>query len=221
MKWSDIILSKYYVNHLNICSLVYLGNTAKALDLFDKNLNSLILESGYEHCKTFISALNYGIYNYILVKEGVSLHKCCYSNSTEVYNSMDIDSLIEMGHKIINSYSFCKDYLAEKYPHPEIKKAILYIHKHIHEDISLDDICSIITMNKSYFCRLFKNYTKETFIEYVNKTKINSAKHLLSDSDFTLVDIANCCGFNNYCYFCKMFKKCVGMSPMQYKKAES
>ncbi|MEN8433578.1 AraC family transcriptional regulator [Clostridium septicum] len=210
-------MKKTIINHLHICSLVYCGNTNLAIKLFNKNLKNLISTTGFEYCKTFIYSLNFSIYNYILVKEGVSLHKCCFKNTIENYDYSDANSIIEIGHKIINSYSYCKDYLSEKYSHPEIKKAICYIHKHIDENISLNDICSIVNMNKTYFCRVFKTYTNYTFSEYVNRAKINAAKHLLLDPQLSLVDVSFYCGFNNYTYFCKLFKKIVGMNPLKYR----
>ena len=172
-------MTKKIINHLHICSLVYCGNTNLALKIFDRNLDELIATSGFQHCNTFITSLNFSIYNYVLVKEGISLHKCCYKNIKELFNSYDLESVRDMGHKIINSYGFCKDYLYEKYPHPEIRKTICYIHNHIDENISLDDICSLVNMNKTYFCRVFKTQTNCTFSEYVNKAKIKTAKHLL------------------------------------------
>ena len=214
-------MEKNTINHLHICSLVYCGNTNLALKLFDKNLKSLIENTGFKHCDTFISSLNFSIYNYILVKEGISLHKCCFKNTKENFDSCNLSSLLLTGHKIKNSYSYCKDYLGEKYPHPEIRKAIYYIHKHIDENISLNDICSIVNMNKTYFCRVFKNYTNCTFSEYVNLRKITAAKHLLLDPQFSLVEVSLCCGFNNYSYFCRLFKKVIGITPLEYKNMKN
>ncbi|WP_370773711.1 helix-turn-helix domain-containing protein [Clostridium sp.] len=214
-------MEKSILNHLHICTLVYCGNTNLALKLFDKNLKYLIDTTGFEHCDAFISSLNFSIYNYILVKEGISLHKCCFKNTKEDFDSCNLSSLLLTGHKIINSYSYCKDYLGEKYPHPEIRKAIYYIHKHIDENISLNDICSIVNMNKTYFCRVFKNYTNCTFSEYVNTRKITAAKHLLLDPQLSLVEVSLCCGFNNYSYFCRLFKKIIGITPLEYKNMKN
>ncbi|MDU1335686.1 MAG: AraC family transcriptional regulator, partial [Veillonella sp.] len=202
----------------HICSLVYCGNTNLAIKLFNKNLKNLISTTGFEYCKTFIYSLNFSIYNYILVKEGVSLHKCCFKNTIENYDYSDVNSIIEIGHKIINSYSYCKDYLSEKYSHPEIKKAICYIHKHIDENISLNDICSIVNMNKTYFCRVFKTYTNYTFSEYVNRAKINAAKHLLQESDQSILEIANAVGYENGSKFTSAFKEATGVTPSAYRK---
>ena len=214
-------MSKNIINHLHICTLVYCGNSNLAIKLFDRNLENLIKNSGFNDCNTFIHSLNFSIYNYILVKEGISLDKCCFKNTVEDFDSSDISSLKYIGHKIINSYSYCKDYLYEKYPHPEIRKSICYIHKHIDETISLEHICSIVNMNKTYFCRVFKTHTGYTFSEYLNITRINAAKHLLLDPQFSLVEVSCCCGFNNYSYFCRLFKKIIGMTPLQYKNIKN
>ena len=214
-------MSKNILNHLHICALVYCGNTNLALKVFEANLKKLIELYGFNHCNTFIYSLNFAIYNYILVKEGISLHRCCFRNNLEDFDSYNLDALINIGHKIINPYSYCKDYLGEKYSHPEIRKTIYYIHKHIDEDISLDHIASIVNMNKTYFCRVFKKHTNYTFSEYVNITRINAAKHLLLDPQFSLLEVSSCCGFNNYSYFCRLFKKVMGMTPLEYKNIKN
>lgn len=76
-------------------------------------------------------------------------------------------------------------------------------------------------MNKTYFCRVFKNYTNCTFSEYVNLRKITAAKHLLLDPQFSLVEVSLCCGFNNYSYFCRLFKKVIGITPLEYKNMKN
>lgn len=214
-------MERNIINHLHICSLVYCGNRNLAIKIFDKNLKTLIDQSGFTYCSTFIDSLNYSIYNYVLVKEGISLHNCCFKNSLENFDPNDISSLKDIGHKIIDSYSYCKEYLYEKYSHVEIKKAIFYIHENLDEDLSLDNICSIINMNKTYFCKLFKKYTNRTLSEYINITRINAAKHLMLDPQVTLLQVSLLCGFNNYSYFCKLFKEIVGITPTEYKNQKN
>lgn len=214
-------MERNVINHLQICSLVYCGNRNLAIKIFDKNLKTLIDNSGFSYCYNFINSLNYSIYNYILVKEGVSLHNCCFINSLEDFDDCDISSLTEIGHKIIDSYSYCKDYLHEKYSNIEIKKVISYIHENLDGDLSLDNMCSIVNMNKTYFCRIFKKYTGCTLSEYVNLTRIKAAKHLLLDPQITLLEVSFYCGFNNYSYFCKLFKEIVGMTPLKYKNLKN
>lgn len=43
------------------------------------------------------------------------------------------------------------------------------------------------------------------------------AKRLLDTADLTITELAMKCGMDNASYFCTLFKKSTGMTPMQYK----
>jgi YesN/AraC family two-component response regulator len=54
-------------------------------------------------------------------------------------------------------------------------------------------------------------------VEYINQEKIRMAKQLLTNSNLSLSDISWQCGFSDVNYFSRMFRKCEGISPKQYK----
>ncbi|MBQ8281159.1 MAG: helix-turn-helix transcriptional regulator, partial [Lachnospiraceae bacterium] len=87
------------------------------------------------------------------------------------------------------------------------KKTLGYIEEHYSEDLSLDNLADICNMNSNYFCRAFKELTGKTPMEYLNYYRIESACELIATTGMTLIDIAMNCGFNDYSYFIKVFKK--------------
>ena len=52
---------------------------------------------------------------------------------------------------------------------------IKYIEEHIQEKITLEDVASFAGYSKWYFCSLFRRFTGESFIEYVNERKMQYA----------------------------------------------
>ena len=54
---------------------------------------------------------------------------------------------------------------------------------------------------------------------YLGNLRIRKASSLLISSDRTVYDIANECGFNSSCYFCRFFAKSTGMSPSAFREA--
>lgn len=207
----DILL-----NHSPICSLLYLGNTQGALKLFEERFDTLKENNCFSQCKLFVISLNFCIYNYILIKENNSLHQCCLANNVHISNALDLASLKKAGLETISKYAGCQDYLFEKFSHPEIKKAIQYIHAHMEEPLTLESVCEAINLNKCYFCTLFKTHTSKTFTQYLNEARIHAAKKLMSETQLTLHEIAFRCGFNSYSYFCTTFKKVAGLSPSEF-----
>lgn len=99
-----------------------------------------------------------------------------------------------------------------------IYKAINYIEENYTEDITMDDIVSISMLSQSYFSYLFKSITRKTFVEYLNDIRISKAMELLRTTDKRVLDICLEVGFNNVNHFNKLFKRSVGVSPLQYRK---
>jgi two-component system response regulator YesN len=73
-------------------------------------------------------------------------------------------------------------------------------------------------MNPNYCCRLFKKYTKSTFSEYINNLRLETAVKLLKTTEFTIEEIAQRTGYNDYFYFIKLFKKNYGVPPARFRK---
>lgn len=100
-----------------------------------------------------------------------------------------------------------------------MQKAVDYINHHITEDISIEDLCSAAYLSKYHFCRLFKQKTGLTAMEYILKTRIVMAKEMLSKKERSISEISDACGFSSLSYFCRVFKADTGLSPLQYKKS--
>ena len=118
--------------------------------------------------------------------------------------------------------SVASNYLnAKKTFEPYILKGIEYIHTHYRDEIALDQICQHLGLNKCYFCSLFKNSTKLTFSQFLNRVRIEASKHYLINSSDSILEIALATGFNNHNYFSSTFKKIVKMSPINFRNKYS
>ncbi len=93
-----------------------------------------------------------------------------------------------------------------------------YINTHLHENITIDDVCEAVHMSKYHFCRKFKEKTGQTFMEYLLKTRIVQASEFLTKTDMSVGEISDRCGFSSVSYFCRVFKEHTGKSPLKYKK---
>ena len=99
-----------------------------------------------------------------------------------------------------------------------IEKAIRYIYNNYQKKLTLTEIAEICHMNPSYFSRLFKKTTGINLALYINTLRIKAASTLLMDTDMTIIEIANECGYENLQHFCEMFKKLKGVSARQFRK---
>lgn len=93
-----------------------------------------------------------------------------------------------------------------------------YIDKHYFEPISLYDMSKLLNIDKSHFCRLFKQYTNTTFINYLNFVRVEKAKNMLLHTDNNISEISYSVGFSSVAYFIKTFKNLNYCTPAKYRK---
>jgi len=56
-----------------------------------------------------------------------------------------------------------------------------------------------------------------TFREHLNRVRIEESKHLLLTTEDSLADIAVAVGFPDQSYYCKVFKKLMGLPPGKFR----
>ena len=58
----------------------------------------------------------------------------------------------------------------------------------------------------------------QSTVNYVTNLRISKAKDFLKKSDKSVVEIAEIIGYEDCNYFFRVFKKNVGMTPLQYRE---
>ncbi len=71
-------------------------------------------------------------------------------------------------------------------------------------------------MSKYHFLRVFKSVTGATPLDYRDRIRIDHAKELLKNSNFSVSEISESLGFSSLAYFSAAFKKATGLSPTEY-----
>jgi AraC-like DNA-binding protein len=99
-----------------------------------------------------------------------------------------------------------------------VRKAMVYLHEHYMEPISLEDTARYVNMSKEYLARCFRQEMGITLVTYLNRYRVNQAKALLEEGERTLTEIALETGFSSSAYFSRVFRQEVGQSPSDYKR---
>lgn len=101
---------------------------------------------------------------------------------------------------------------------PALNRVIQYIHGHLSEQISLKDLADMAHLSPYYFSRMFKKHLGSSPYDYLMKTRINRAKHLLMDTRMTVGEIADAVGFNSASRFSHAFTQRVGIAPSEFRE---
>ncbi len=93
-----------------------------------------------------------------------------------------------------------------------------YINSNISEKLTLQEIAGKCFYNPSYFSRIFKEKFGTTLIDYIAKTRVNTAAKLLDSTSLTINEISEKCGFSNKVSFYRTFQKYYNQTPSEYRK---
>ncbi|MBB4301455.1 YesN/AraC family two-component response regulator [Rhodobium orientis] len=99
-----------------------------------------------------------------------------------------------------------------------IQDVLNYIERNMHKGVTLEDAADFAHISPCYLSRLFRKEMDMTFISYLKTQRIERAKELLRESDLPITNISLDLSFQDANYFCKAFKKEVGLSPSEYRR---
>ncbi|ANF97335.1 response regulator transcription factor [Paenibacillus bovis] len=130
------------------------------------------------------------------------------------------DTLPEMLDQVTEYLSEVVEYSRNLlYMSNEIARALQYIKQNYAQNISLQQVADHVNLSFGYLSNLFKKELQITFIDYLNRYRIERAKELLIGTNLKSYDIAVQVGFSpEYTYFSKVFKKVTGLNPNEYRR---
>ena len=93
-----------------------------------------------------------------------------------------------------------------------------WIDRHYTHPITLAELSRASGFNEKYLCRLFREQTSYTPIEYVNRLRVERAADDLLHKRMSVTEAAFANGFNDSAYFSKVFRRIKGVSPKEFKQ---
>lgn len=108
---------------------------------------------------------------------------------------------------------------------PPLRKATLtyeaiclYVAEHFMDrDLNRESVAAIFGLAPNYISRLFTVEGSSHFNDYLNIVRVNQAKFMLRNYRSSLKVVAASSGYSDATYFCRVFRKVTGMTPMQYR----
>lgn len=83
---------------------------------------------------------------------------------------------------------------------------------------NITEIADNMFISKSYLQKIYKSYFGKSIIEELIEFRLNKAKELLKNTEFTVSDISRECGYSTYNYFVRQFRTAEGISPSEYRE---
>lgn len=144
----------------------------------------------------------------------------------EIYKYLKCNVLIEQASVFNDVFKIKDEYMKIMNSVNEKKKcssmvllAIKYIEDNYYSnELSINYISNKLEVTSSYLSKLLKKETGLSFIDYLTKIRIKKAMYIMEDPAVKIYDVAELVGYSNQHYFCRAFKKVVGVSPTEYKR---
>ncbi|MFC4164849.1 helix-turn-helix domain-containing protein [Epilithonimonas zeae] len=96
-----------------------------------------------------------------------------------------------------------------------LEAVFTYVENGYQNEIDIMQAADLANLTKPAFCNFFKKATSLTFVEFVNRYRIDKACILLSQEK-SIAESCYATGFNNITYFNKTFKKYTKTTPGQF-----
>lgn len=137
-------------------------------------------------------------------------------------NTITQKSLIQFVKKLLDFWHNSFSQTEQESCSSKVAAACRYIKLHYQQDISLDKLAEILTINASYLSYIFKKETGSTIVQYLTNVRMEQACELLCHRpDLTMEEIALQTGYNSTTYFHKIFRSKFGVSPRQWQQTMS
>lgn len=98
-----------------------------------------------------------------------------------------------------------------------VSKVRRYVEEHFDEPITLTEAAKVVNTSVRYFCKVFKNYTGITFVDYLTRLRVEKSKDLLLNPNRRISEAAFEVGFESLTQFNRSFKKHTGMTPTEFR----
>lgn len=91
-----------------------------------------------------------------------------------------------------------------------------YIESH-YANVTLDDLAMYLKYSRDYLSRLIKELTGLSYIQYLQKIRVEKAMDLLDSTEMSVNEIAEQVGYQNNSHFYDIFKNIAHQTPNEYR----
>lgn len=136
----------------------------------------------------------------------------------DVCSSMAI-SILLLIHQLLLSRTRHQKRASDKTSDAIVDKIKNYLDSHYTKQLTLESISSALNMSPNYVSHAFKAQMNISPIHYLLYRRFGEAQSLLMNTELSMAEISDLLGFSSPAHFSAMFKKHVGLSPVQYKRS--
>lgn len=150
----------------------------------------------------------------------LQLHNCFTTNNPPELSNLEAGGWVRL---LLQQFGLAQHKLQDVKPTLDasidhvIKQAIQYLTLQFTQPISIEHMSNMLGYHRTHLCKLFKQATGLSPMQYLMRIRMERAELLLSTS-MTIEQIASSIGYSDSLYFSRKFRKWQGQSPTEYRK---
>jgi AraC family transcriptional regulator len=102
-------------------------------------------------------------------------------------------------------------------PAVRLNRVLDFMRQNYAKETRLWELANLAGMSPHYFCELFKQSTGISPYQYSLRCRMDRAKEFLRSPQFTVRQVAEATGFADQSHFTKVFRRMVGVTPLQFR----
>lgn len=223
----------FFINS-NVLHSMHKNNTSKQAVFKSIAFHSSIISESINsifYIKYLLPILSNGNFRECIITKDSNSYQSMLDILSKVWNlvySEDSDYEIKVRNEL--STLFCilnrfqkniKETNSPKMPNYLLEKRVQvlldYIHTHYKDKITIEELAKTASISKTEVLRCFKAIMGLSPISYLNSYRLQRAAHILINTEKSIQEIAEVCGFEDNSYFSKLFKKKYHVTPRDYR----
>ncbi len=93
-----------------------------------------------------------------------------------------------------------------------------YVEEHAHMPLDRTTVAEAFGIHPAYVSRIYKQFGRQGFHEHLKSCRMRRARQLLAESDRTIAEIGEACGYPDLAYFTRAFREIHGSPPGQWRR---
>lgn len=185
-------------------------------ETYDQYDYAAIILSGYSNFEYAQKAIQFGVLRYLSKPIIMDQFKEAIHRAKQ-----DCDRKILLRHNLEKrdnwrSIDLFKDEKSDLQGDHIIQKMLAYVYENYDKKIRMRDLVRNLNYSETFLNKKFREAVGTTYIEYLNRYRIQKAVEHMKEGQLSLQEIAWQCGIPDYKYFVKVFRKYVGCNPKEY-----
>jgi len=96
-------------------------------------------------------------------------------------------------------------------------ETIRFIRERACDGLTVREVVEFSNLSHRTLARLINKWTGRTIEQEIKRVRMETAKRLLKETDYSVTLIGTRCGFSKPEYFCNIFRQTTGMTPKEFR----